>query len=608
MEHTYLMKQPLMWLGIQALLSTALFSLPTSAQGPAVWQKARSPLVTRWYDDVSPTNALPEYPRPQMTRADWQNLNGLWQFAPAAGGDSAPFGRDLPEQILVPFPVESALSGVMRHESKLWYRRAFDLPPGWAGQRILLHFGAVDWQATVYVNSQQVGAHTGGYDAFTFDITDHLNAQGPQELVVYVEDPTDQGGQPRGKQILNPGGIWYTAVSGIWQTVWLEPVAPAHIDRLQMTPDVDAGLLRLTVEASGEGYIVRAVAANGGVQVAAVEGAANTELQLPIPDAHLWSPDDPFLYDLSVSLVRAGQTVDEVGSYFGMRKIALGNIDGVPRILLNDRFVFQIGPLDQGFWPDGIYTAPTDDALKSDLEFIKSVGWNMVRKHIKVEPDRCYYWADKLGLLVWQDMPSTDTDNKIPVPKGDFEMELRAMIDGRRNHPSIVVWVVFNEGWGQAQWGAEGTRRMTDFARELDSSRIINSASGWTDHHVGDLSDIHKYVGPEAPPVEAYRAAVLGEFGGLGLHTQGHEWNANQFAYEWQTDSDQLTRRYLGLIDQLQTMMRDSGLNAAVYTEITDVEEELNGFLTYDRAVTKLDVDAVASAHRRLIEQSTLIE
>lgn len=596
-------------LTLTLLVSAGVFAFPAQAQ-VKTWQKATPPIKTRWYDEVSPTNAHPEYPRPQMVRADWLNLNGLWEFAKATDGQAPPFGQTLGEQILVPYPVESALSGLMRHEARMWYRRVFDVPAEWRGKRLLLHFGAVDWQTTAYVNGKQVGVHTGGYDGFSFDITNYLNAASGQELLVNVYDPTDTGGQPRGKQVTKPGGIWYTSTSGIWQTVWLEPVGQTSIARLQMTPDIDAGVLRLTAftDGSTDGYTVTAVAFEDRTPLKPVHGTAGTELQLPIPKAHLWSPDDPFLYDLQVSLSdgkNAGKnTVDQVSSYFGMRKIAVGKVAGVNRILLNNQFLFEIGPLDQGFWPEGIYTAPTDNALRYDLQFEKQLGWNTVRKHIKVEPDRWYYWADRLGLLVWQDMPSPDANNKIPLPPGDFEAELRAMIEGRRNHPSIVLWVLFNEGWGQDQFGPLGTGRYTKFIRDLDPSRLVTDATGWNDYGVGNISDYHTYVGPTSPIPDAKRAAVQGEFGGLGLHTRGHEWGGGSFAYEWHSSPADVTQRYTGLIDTASALMIDSGLSAAIYTEVTDIEQELNGFITYDRAVIKVNVAAIHDANQQLIERS----
>ena len=419
------------------LVIAALFSLLLLPPlGPPTGSRLPGRLMTRWAKDVSPENALPEYPRPQMVRKDWLNLNGLWDIKLADGTEA---------KILVPYPIESALSGVMKHADRMTYRRSFEIPQAWSGRHVLLHFGAVDWEAKVSVNGKELGVHRGGYDDFSFDITDALKTSGEQEIAVEVFDPTDAGSQPRGKQVLHPGGIMYTPTSGIWQTVWLEPVAETHIESLLLVPDVDAGCLRLTVGGTGT---VEAVASDGGRQVAQVSGDAGAELKLAIPDPKLWSPDSPHLYDLRVSLKSGGKTVDEVTSYFGMRKIALGKDEqGVTRLMLNGKFVFQVGPLDQGFWPDGIYTAPTDEALRWDIETMKKLGFNCARKHVKVEPDRWYYWCDKLGLLVWQDMPAGD--NKTAEAKQQFEVELRRLIEGRRDHPAIIMWVVFNEGWGQ---------------------------------------------------------------------------------------------------------------------------------------------------------------
>src|SRR5262245_43625741 len=382
--------------------------LPLRAQD-AEWTPKQAPLMTEWAADVSPTNAHPEYPRPQMVREAWMSLNGVWQFASAEEGETAPIGEDLSEQILVPFPVESALSGIKRHEDRMWYRRTFEIPSDWDGQRILLHFGAVDWETTVYVNGQEIGTHRGGYDGFDFDVTDVLNESGEQEIVVGVYDPTDAGGQPRGKQVLNPGGIFYSPNSGIWQSVWLEPVPESHINALELAPDIDAQVLKAKILGdAADGATVQLTAADNGEAVGRVEGRLGEDLQLPVPDPKLWSPDDAFLDDMNVQLLVDGQAVDECGSYFGMRSISLKKIGYFTKIVLNGEPIFQMGPLDQGYWPDGLYTAPTDDALRYDIEMAKKLGFNMIRKHVKVEPDRWYYWCDKLGLLGWQDMPRGD--------------------------------------------------------------------------------------------------------------------------------------------------------------------------------------------------------
>ncbi|EPX65383.1 Beta-galactosidase [Cystobacter fuscus DSM 2262] len=573
----------------------------------AAWAPKAPPLATQWTAQVSPTNALPEYPRPQMVRADWLNLNGEWQFGNATAGQTPPFGQNLAESVLVPFPIESGLSGIKRHQDRMWYRRTFTVPTAWSGRRVQLNFGAVDWEAAVYVNRQLVGTHQGGFDGFSFDITNFLNG-GTNELIVGVYDPTDAGSQPVGKQTNNPQGIEYTGASGIWQTVWLEPTSSARITRLDMTPDVAGSALRLTVQGAGiAGQTVEAVAFDGSTQVGSATGAVGSELRLSVPAPKLWSPESPFLYDLRVTLKSGTSTVDQVTSYFGMRSVALKLVGGVLRPVLNGQFVFQVGTLDQGYWPDGIYTAPTDAALKFDIEKHKELGFNLIRKHIKVEPQRWFYWADKLGILVWQDMPCMDS-GKTPTTaaRTQFELEMREMIDEHRSSPSVITWVIQNEGWGQYD-----QNRLAALAKSWDSSRLVDNMSGINccgavDGGNGDLADWHVYVGPGSPPASATRAAVLGEFGGLGLKYEGHVWNPNGpfFYYEGVPDSATLTSRYLGLVQGLRTLMNRPGLNASVYTEITDVEGEINGFFTYDRAILKVDAAQVRTAHLNLIAAS----
>ncbi|MBV9865493.1 MAG: hypothetical protein JO316_09100 [Abitibacteriaceae bacterium] len=561
----------------------------------ADWTPAQAPLMTRWAKNVSPVNAHPEYPRPQMVRKEWLNLNGLWQFAPSEASDAAPLGKALTGQILVPFPPESALSGVMKHADRVWYRRTFAVPPRWHGQRVLLHFGAVDWEATVYVNGKQLGIHRGGYDGFSFDITDALNPTGTQEVVVGVFDPTDKGDQPRGKQTTNPRGIFYTPATGIWQTVWLEPVPQTSIMRLNLVPDVDGKALRLSAEVQGAvnpNLRLRATALDDNHTVGRATGPVGTELRIPIRNPRLWSPAQPFLYDLQISLQDGRKTVDSVDSYFGMRKIALASDGKVQRLMLNNKFLFEVGPLDQGFWPDGIYTAPTDEALRYDIEMTKRLGFNMIRKHVKVEPERWYYWADRLGVLVWQDMPSGFNTNPPEASKQQFETELQRMIEGRRTHPSIIMWVVFNEGWGQ-----HDTERIVPWVKNFDPSRLVDNASGWTDKKVGDVIDMHNYPGPGSPQPEPNRAAVLGEFGGLGLGVVGHTW-AKTWGYRGMENSEQLTQNYLKLLRKAWQLKDNPGLNAVVYTQTTDVETEGNGLMTYDRELLKVDPVRVAAANQ----------
>ena len=580
-------------------LVAALCLTTSVASGQGGWRPANPRLLTRWAADVDPMRVLPEYPRPQMVRSRWQNLNGLWQFAIVT--DSAaplPFGRDLAERILVPFAMESALSGVGRHAERVVYRRTFEAPALGEGEHLLIHFGAVDWRASVYVNGHRVIEHTGGYSPFTADITAAL-APGSreQELVVSVFDPTDSFGQPRGKQVSHPGGIWYTPVTGIWQTVWLEPVPAASIDRLRLTPDLPNGTLHLRVTGRGgtSGLRVEAVASSNGRVVGRGAGALDGDLRVAVPNAHPWSPDDPFLYDLTVRLRRGNAVIDSVTSYFGMRSVSRGrDAHGFERIRLNGKPIFLLGPLDQGWWPDGLYTAPTDAALRNDIEVMKALGFNMVRKHIKVEPARWYYYADKLGLAVWQDMPSGWNDT--PAARSDFATELRAMVQDLYNVPSIITWVPFNEKWGQFD-----TRRIVGIIQSLDSSRLVNDASGWQHEGAGDIIDVHRYQGPQAMYGAEGRVAVVGEFGGLGYKVNGHAWAGDTWGYGGLFPSaDSLADRYTLLLNRLFHDRDTYGISAGVYTQLTDVEVELNGFMTYDRAVMKFDTARTAAVNRGL--------
>jgi hypothetical protein len=581
------------------LLLAAVLGDARAANAPA-WHPGVAPLLTRWGAAVNPTNVWPEYPRPQLTRPEWANLNGLWDYAITA--DTAPAPPAFAASILVPFPVESALSGVQTNfdeHSKLWYHRVFAVPAGWRGQRVRLHFGAVDWSCEVWVNGHQVGRHQGGYDAFTFDVTDCLLWQGTEQILVCVTDPTE-GDQPRGKQSRKPEGIFYTPTSGIWQTVWLAPVPEVCIDSLKCTPDVDTNSLHLWVSANSlaTNLQVEAIASANGKVVGTIVGPANVSLVLNLPNPHLWSPDDPFLYDLKVTLKDKDEALDTVGSYFGMRKITLRKDEqGFSRMALNDRFVFEIGTLDQGFWPDGIYTAPSDEALRSDIEFLKKSGFNFTRKHVKVEPDRWYYWCDKLGLLVWQDMPSGN--NATPAGRRDFENELLHMVRGLENHPCVIVWVLFNEGWGQYD-----TKPLTDWLKNWDPTRLVDDASGWTDMRTGDLLDMHTYPGPDAPVPELRCAAVLGEFGGMGLAVQGHTWSTTFWGYVMVPDANELSVRYTQMLKQVWKLHYLRGLSAVVYTQTADVETECNGLLTYDRAVAKIAPDVLWAANRT--EQSDM--
>jgi Glycosyl hydrolases family 2, sugar binding domain/Glycosyl hydrolases family 2/Glycosyl hydrolases family 2, TIM barrel domain len=578
---------------LYSIVTMSMYFVPCAA---SAWEPAEGPLMTRWSKDVSPDRVWPEYPRPQMVRQSWMNLNGLWKYAirPAAEGEPSQWDGE----ILVPFAVESALSGVkkpVRPNERLWYRRTVELPPLKDGQRLLLHFGAVDWRCAVWVDGQKIGEHTGGHDPFTFDITDALQAEnGSHEIVVAVSDPTDKGYQPRGKQVLKPHGIFYTAVTGIWQTVWLETVPETPITALKIVPDIDRKAVLVTVTTKG-GDGVRLRATHDGQAVGEAKGGIGEAVEVAVPTAKLWSPGTPHLYQLEVELLNGDEVVDTVESYFGMRKIEVKkDAEGINRLWLNDEVVFQYGPLDQGWWPDGLYTAPTDEALKYDIEMTKRLGMNMARKHVKIEPARWYYWCDTLGLLVWQDMPSGDADRN-EESKKNYRRELKAMIDALHSFPSIVMWVPFNEGWGQ-----HDTEEVVKWLQQYDPTRPINEASGWHDKGSGDVTDMHNYPGPGMREPEADRVSVLGEFGGLGMPVRDHTWqNEKNWGYVSYNTADELTDAYIELLTLMRPLI-GRGLSAAVYTQTTDVEIEVNGLMTYDRALVKMDESRITEAAQRL--------
>ncbi|HRP58239.1 sugar-binding domain-containing protein [Agriterribacter sp.] len=589
------------------------------------WKPVEGKITTPWSANVKAEQPLPEYPRPQLTRKSWMNLNGLWQYAivPKASGEGKPAAFD--GSILVPYAVESALSGVGKtvgQDGMLWYERTIEVPSAYKKGKVLLHFGAVDWQCDVYVNGTKVGSHQGGYDPFSFDMSAALKKGKQQEIAVRVWDPSDDGPQPRGKQIKNPHGIWYTPVTGIWQTVWLENVPSTYIASTVQTPDIDKQSLSVKVDVENlqPGDVVKVIAYDGQQQVAEQTLKGEEEATLTINNPKLWSPGDPFIYDLKYTVTRKGKLIDEAGSYFAMRKISEAtDNNGVKRMLLNNEFVFQYGPLDQGWWPDGLYTAPTDEALKYDVEQTKAMGFNMIRKHVKVEPARWYYHCDKLGMLVWQDMPSGDMGgNKWDMRVGQisgknhdkersaeseaiYRTEWKAIMNALHNFPSIVVWVPFNEAWGQFK-----TKEITEWTMQLDPSRLVNEASGGNFFTAGHILDIHNYPDPQMPSPEIFgdkQILVLGEFGGLGLPVAGHTWqDKNNWGYQSFKNSDELLDRYTRLINDL-TPLIPLGLSAAVYTQTTDVEVEVNGLMTYDRKIMKMPLEKLKQLHQQLYDK-----
>jgi len=590
------MKKTMLWMA--ALLLTSTFALAQN------WKPAGDKIKTTWAEQVSPANAWPDYPRPIMERPDWKNLNGLWNYAIKAKGEAMPKAWD--GEILVPFAVESSLSGVgkrVKDTEELWYQHSFDVPKNWTGKRVLLHFGAVDWKADVWVNGMSVGSHTGGYAPFYLDITDALNAKGNNQLTVRVWDPTDKSYQPRGKQVNNPSGIWYTPVTGIWQTVWLEPVTEAHIANLKTTPDIDNHQLQVEVQTdglNGKGWLAKVSVFDGQKLVA--EGAAvnNLPVQVQMPaDAKLWTPDAPFLYTVKVSLLKNGVEVDKVNSYAAMRKLSTGkDKNGIMRLQLNNKPIFMYGPLDQGWWPDGLYTAPTDEALKYDIQKTKDFGYNMIRKHIKVEPARWYTYCDQLGILVWQDMPSGDRNpewqnkkyfdgtelHRSAESEANYRKEWKEIMDALYSYPSIAVWVPFNEAWGQFK-----TPEIVAWTKQYDPSRLVNPASGGNHYTVGDMLDLHNYPQPDMYLYDGSRVNVLGEYGGIGRVIKENIWEPDRnWGYVQFNTEKEVTDEYLKYAQMLKDYI-PKGFSAAVYTQTTDVEIEVNGLMTYDRKVIKLD-------------------
>ena len=590
------------------LAFAATFSL--SAQ----WQPAGDKIKTKWASQIDVNNVLPEYPRPIMERAEWQNLNGLWNYAILPVGKQTPTAFD--GKILVPFAVESSLSGVgktLGRDNELWYQREFTIPAKWRGNNVLLHFGAVDWKADVWVNDIKVGQNTGGYTPFSFDISAALKSSGTNKLMVRVWDSTDQGYQPRGKQVVKPEGIWYTPVSGIWQTVWMEPVSANYIENVKITPDIDKNILKVQAltNAASASDRVEVKVMDGSRVVATAQSINNQPVEIEMPqNVKLWSPDSPFLYSLEVTLWNDAKASDKVKSYAAMRKFSTKRDDkGIVRLQLNNKDLFHFGPLDQGWWPDGLYTAPTDEALKYDVVKTKDFGFNMIRKHVKVEPARWYMHCDQLGIIVWQDMPSGDRSPewqmhqyftgverlRSPESEANFRKEWKEIIDYLYSYPSVGVWVPFNEAWGQFK-----TQEITEWTKQYDPSRLVNPASGGNHYPVGDMLDLHNYPNPRMYLYDGQRATVLGEYGGIGWAIKEHLWEPNRnWGYVQFNSEKEVTDEYVKYAEQLKQLIRQ-GFSAAVYTQTTDVEIEVNGLMTYDRAVIKMDEERVRKVNQEI--------
>ncbi len=601
---------------ITALLAAGCLS------ASAKYAPVEGKIMTPWADSIDVNNVRGEYPRPIMERSQWVNLNGLWDYAITPAHQALPSSFD--GQILVPFPVESALSGVGKEvgaANELWYQREFSVPSAWKGQDVLLNFGAVDWQCDVWVNGVKVGSHQGGYTPFSMNITPALAQKGTNRLTVKVWDPSDDGNQPRGKQEQKPEGIWYTPVTGIWQTVWIEPVAQNHISALRTTPDIDRNKLSVGVitNASDPSLLAQVKVYDANGSLVAESAATNghiVEVAMPA-DARLWSPDDPYLYDMEVSLLSNGKEIDKVRSYAAMRKFSKArDSKGIVRLELNNKPLFQYGPLDQGWWPDGLYTAPTYSAMIWDVDRTKDLGFNMIRKHIKVEPATWYTYCDRAGIIVWQDMPSGNFDGhkgrvvpewqnhkyfdgtelaRSAESEAIYRQEWQEIMDCLYNYPCISAWVPFNEAWGQFK-----TQEIADWTKAYDSSRLVNPASGGNFYTCGDILDLHNYPGPAMYLYDATRANVLGEYGGIGYVVKGHIWEPDRnWGYIQFNSSKEVTDEYVKYAEQLLDLVA-KGFTAAVYTQTTDVEVEVNGFYTYDRKVSKMDEDRVRAINRRL--------
>jgi beta-galactosidase/beta-glucuronidase len=605
---------------ITLCLSLLLSAFFTSSAQQSGWHLIKDRIITPWAEKVNPKAPLPEYPRPQMVRGNWQNLNGLWSYAIIPKAQKEPSAYT--GKILVPFAVESAISGVGKtvgKDSLLFYKTTITLSNSLKGKDVLLHFGAVDWRTEVFVNGKSAGVHEGGFDPFSFNITPYLKGGSKQEIKVSVWDPTDQGPQPRGKQVKKPEGIWYTPVTGIWQTVWLEGVAKTHIQSTKQTPNIDDKTLTISADVANSqtGDKLKITAYDGKTIVDEKVVDANGTAILNIQNPKLWSTTSPFLYDLKVAVIRNNKPVDEIKSYFAMRKISLApDANGIQRMMLNDKFLFQYGPLDQGWWPDGLYTPPTEEAMIYDIDQLKAMGFNMIRKHIKVEPARYYTYCDKNGMLLWQDMPSGDLGNgwenrpgvidrgtdqpRTPESEGYYRKEWAAIMKVLHNYPCIVVWTPFNEAWGQFK-----TVDITEWTMKNDPSRLVNSASGGNFYSTGHIVDLHNYPNPAMPRPDIFgknMAVVLGEFGGLGWAVEGHVWQANKnWGYQNFKNGDDLLKKYITFTDRLQELIK-LGLSAAVYTQTTDVEGEVNGFITYDRKLIKMPIEKLHQENVKLYD------
>lgn len=592
------------------MAALALSGLTAQAQ----WKAVNTHIMTTWGEQLNPDNVLADYPRPIMTRNEWSNLNGLWNYVIVDKG--APMPTTFDGKILVPFAIESSLSGVGKDlgaDKELVYQRSFGIANSWTGKDILLHFEAVDWKTEVWVNDIKVGGHTGGYVPFCFNITSALK-KGDNTITVRVWDPTDTSYQPHGKQVSKPGGIWYTPVSGIWQTVWLEPVNNKHIDNLRITPDVDFRTINVdaAIANGSNADLIEVDVYDGNTLVSSAKSINGVPVQVQMPaDMKLWTPDTPYLYDMKVTLKSQGKVIDQVSSYTAMRKFSMGKDNrGINRIMLNNKPIFNFGPLDQGWWPDGLYTPASYEALKYDVIKLKEWGFNMIRKHIKVEPQLWYRYCDELGIIVWQDMPSGDTNPEWQMhnwfngsekirsieSEANYRKEWKEIMDHLYSYPCIGTWIPFNEAWGQFK-----SAEIAEWTKKHDPTRLVNQASGGNFYPCGDIIDLHNYPEPKLYLYDPQRINVLGEYGGIGMVVKDHIWATTDrnWGYVQYNTVEKVTDEYVKYANMLYDLV-EQGFSAGVYTQTSDVEYEVNGLMTYDRKVIKMDEKRIKEVNSKL--------
>ena len=593
------------------ILFKILYCLMNSLEN---WHPVGTRIKTKWGNNLKPENVWQEYPRPQLERKDWLNLNGIWHYSITDIGSKKPEKFD--QNILVPFCLESSLSGVMKplNETQiLWYYKEFEIPKKWKDKNIIIHFNAVDWKSELYINDDKIGEHYGGYSEFNFDITKNLKT-GKNKIILKVWDPSDTGYQPIGKQCLDPKVIWYTSISGIWQTVWLEPVNKQYIKKLEINNNYDNKEIKINCLLNTEVKLPLEMSLiYKEKEILKQKGISNTETVLKISEEnfHPWSPNEPNLYIIKIEIFdESNKLIDSILSYTTIRKIEQRKDEnGYYRIYLNNKPLFNMGTLDQGYWPDGLYTPPSEEAMIYDINKLKELGFNTIRKHVKVEPYRYYYHCDKIGMLIWQDMPSGDRKpnsweyhhlntgddvKRSEESKNNYYHEWSEIIDNLKFFQCIIIWIPFNEAWGQFD-----TEKVVNFTQNKDPTRLINAASGGNHRICGNFLDLHHYPEPSQYLKVDNLINILGEFGGLGLDIKGHTWKGDNWGYRTFRTKEEITEKYEEYINLIINSFK--GFSAAIYTQTTDVEIEINGLITYDRAEMKIIEDRIKAANEKII-------